>query len=174
MGTKLSTMTLRSLFTKPETLLYPFETKEAPAELKGTLHNDMAVCIFCGACARVCPADALLVDRKEKTWSINRYRCVQCRSCMRACPKDCLTMDNAHFAPTRLKSIETYLAVEPDSALEGGKKELEESKAESKQAALEDKLAGMDPEKAAKVKAAMEAKAKREAEASEEASESQE
>lgn len=38
--------------------------------------------------------------------------------------------------------------------------------AEAKSNELEDKLAGMDPEKAAKVRAAMEAKAKRQAEAS--------
>lgn len=89
---RLGGMTLGSLFKKPETLLYPLEEKPAPAGLKGHIVNDVDRCILCGICARVCPAGALAVDKKARTWAIDPFRCVQCASCVAACPKGCLTM----------------------------------------------------------------------------------
>ena len=77
---KLGGMTLGSLFKKPETLLYPFETKPAPAGLKGHIAIDAADCILCGICAKTCPADAIVVEKKDRTWSIDPFRCVQCGS----------------------------------------------------------------------------------------------
>lgn len=93
---RLGGMTLGSLFKKPETLLYPLEEKPAPAGLKGHIVNDVDRCILCGICARVCPAGALAVDKKARTWAIDPFRCVQCGSCVRACPKACLAMDSAY------------------------------------------------------------------------------
>lgn len=92
---RLGGMTLGSLFKRPETLRYPFEVKEPPQGLKGHIVNDVSRCIVCGICARVCPAGALAVDRKARTWAIDPFRCVQCSSCVRACPKACL-----HMLPT--------------------------------------------------------------------------
>ena len=89
---KLGKMTLRSLFGKPETILYPIETKPAPAGLKGHIDNDIALCILCGICEKTCPAGALTVSKPDGTWAIDRFRCVQCGACTRACPKACLTM----------------------------------------------------------------------------------
>ena len=45
---KLGGMTFGSLFKKPETVLYPFEQKPAPAGLKGHIENDASACILCG------------------------------------------------------------------------------------------------------------------------------
>ena len=143
MGTKLGKMTLRSLFGKPETVRYPFETKPMPEGLKGHIENDMEQCILCGMCERTCPANAITVDRAAKTWSINRFRCVQCKSCTRACPKKCLTMRPEYQKPARHIDIETLDKPE----------ESEEEKA-AKEAA-----------KKAKVEAAMKAKAEKEANA---------
>ncbi len=89
---RLGGMTLGSLFKRPETLRYPFEVKEPPQGLKGHIVNDVSRCIVCGICARVCPAGALAVDRKARTWAIDPFRCVQCASCVAACPKGCLAM----------------------------------------------------------------------------------
>ncbi|MEY8461166.1 4Fe-4S binding protein [Eggerthellaceae bacterium 24-137] len=89
---KLGGMTLGSLFKKPETVLYPAEQKPAPAGLKGHIENDVSLCILCGICAKACPADAIVVEKKERTWAIDPFRCVQCGSCVRACPKACLHM----------------------------------------------------------------------------------
>ena len=49
-------------------------------------------CIYCTICDKKCPNGAIKVDRKEKTWEINRDECVGCGICVKACPKDALAM----------------------------------------------------------------------------------
>lgn len=88
----LGKMTLTSIFHKPETHMYPFEPMPEVLGRRGTVAIDIERCVFCGACARNCPADAIDVDRKGQTWSINHFSCVQCASCVDTCPKHCLRM----------------------------------------------------------------------------------
>ncbi len=107
-GFKLGKMTLGSLFKKPETILYPVETKTPPAGLKGHVVNGVENCILCGICEKRCPCSAIEVDKKGRTWSINRFRCVQCGSCVRECPKDCLTMDTAYTPPATQKYVDSF------------------------------------------------------------------
>ena len=90
---KLGGMTFDSLFKKPETVLYPFEQKPAPAGLKGHVVNEVELCILCGICQKTCPAEAITVEKKERLWAIDPFLCVQCGACVRACPKDCLIME---------------------------------------------------------------------------------
>lgn len=92
-GFKLGGMTLGSLFKKPETVLYPLESKPAPAGLKGVVDIDVDACILCGICAKRCPCDAIVVDKKTREWSLNRFQCVQCGTCILECPKHCLSMN---------------------------------------------------------------------------------
>ena len=113
---KLGGMTLGSLFKKPETLLYPFETKPAPAGLKGHIAIDAADCILCGICAKTCPADAIVVEKKDRTWSIDPFRCVQCGSCVRACPKACLSMDPAYTPVATAQSCRVVEVPDPKAA----------------------------------------------------------
>lgn len=89
---KLGGMTFGSLFKKPETRLYPFETKTPPAGAKGHVEIDAEKCILCGICQKVCPCGAIEVSKPERTWAIDPFRCVQCISCVPACPKGCLEM----------------------------------------------------------------------------------
>ena len=98
---KLGKMTLGGLFKKPETLMYPVETKTPPAGLKGHVVNDVDRCILCGICQKRCPCAAIVVDKPARTWTIDRFRCVQCGSCVRECPKDCLTMEPTYTPPRR-------------------------------------------------------------------------
>ena len=49
-------------------------------------------CIYCTLCARNCPAGALTVDRKAKTWVLDEDLCVACGTCQGACPKDAIIM----------------------------------------------------------------------------------
>lgn len=105
---KLGTMTLKSLFTRPETLRYPVERKPAPAGLKGHVTNDVESCILCGVCQRRCPCDTIVVDKQARTWTIDRFRCVQCGSCVRECPKHCLTMEPTYTPPSTRKHADTF------------------------------------------------------------------
>ena len=104
-GFKLGKMTLKSLFSKPETVLYPIEKKTPPAGLKGHVTNDVEICILCGICQKRCPAAAIEVDKAARTWSIDRFRCVQCGSCVRECPKQCLAMEPTYEPPAARKHI---------------------------------------------------------------------
>ena len=54
--------------------------------------QDPAKCIYCTICARKCPAGALTVDRKEKTWVLDEDMCVGCGTCAEACPKKAIVI----------------------------------------------------------------------------------
>lgn len=105
---KLGKMTIGGLFKKPETLLYPVQTKTPPPGLKGHVANDVDDCILCGICMKRCPCGAITVDKPARTWSINRFRCVQCGSCVRECPKSCLSMEPTYTPPAAEKYIDTF------------------------------------------------------------------
>ena len=95
---KLGKMTFGSLFKKPETTRYPFETKPQPEGLKGHIVVDADACILCGMCERSCTTNCIGVDKPGRAWSINRYQCIQCGYCITVCPKKCLAMD-PNYAP---------------------------------------------------------------------------
>ena len=54
--------------------------------------QDPSKCVYCTLCARNCPAGALTVDRKEKTWTLDEDLCVACGTCQNTCPKDAIIM----------------------------------------------------------------------------------
>ena len=141
---KLGKMTLRSLFNKPETIMYPTETRFAPAGLKGHVDNDIKNCILCGICEKRCPSQAIKVSKADETWSIDYFRCVQCETCVIECPKNTLTMLPTYPSVSTEKNV--YTLKKPELT--------EEEKAE---------LAAKKAARAAKIKAAQEAKAAREA-----------
>lgn len=141
---KLGKMTLRSLFKKPETVLYPFETREQPDDLKGSVVVDIKKCTLCQVCEKRCPTGSIKVDKGNETWSIDRFDCIQCRTCVRDCAFNCLSMNPDYKKPSVEKSVDSYKKPELT----------EEEKAEK---------ARKEAEKAARIKAAKEAKAAREA-----------
>ena len=49
-------------------------------------------CVYCTLCAKKCPAEAITVDRPNKTWEIDRDKCSACGLCISACPKKALSM----------------------------------------------------------------------------------
>lgn len=108
-GFKLGGMTLGSVFKKPETVLYPFETKTAPAGMRGRVNVDLETCIFCGICQKRCPADAIVVSKADRSWSVNDYSCVQCSACVQECPKKCLFMEPGYGAVSTSKEPRTFV-----------------------------------------------------------------
>jgi ech hydrogenase subunit F len=93
----------RSALSKYATRLYPFEKRAAYAATRGHIENDINACNLCSLCQKKCPTHAILVNRTEKTWSIDRMKCIQCSACVDACPKKCLTMESTYSpaAPTK-------------------------------------------------------------------------
>ncbi len=49
-------------------------------------------CVYCTVCAKKCPTGALLVNRAQKKWAIDRLRCITCGYCVEICPKKSLDL----------------------------------------------------------------------------------
>ena len=109
---KLGKMTFGSLFKKPETVLYPFESKPQPTGLKGHIVIDVNTCILCGMCERNCTTGCITVDKAARSWSINPYSCIQCGYCTTVCPKKCLHMDPNHWAAAPKKETQHFTVPE--------------------------------------------------------------
>ena len=87
----------KNLGSKPATRMYPFEKREPFKNSRGQISGvDIDACIFCGICSKKCPADAINVNRAEKSWEIDPFRCVICGVCTEVCPKKCILMEEQH------------------------------------------------------------------------------
>ena len=105
---KFAGRVLHNLFRKPETTQYPFEPAQYPERMRGHIEIRMEDCITCGLCMRSCPSQAITVDRKAGTWTIDLFDCVQCGSCVNVCPKKCLDMEIGYTAPGVKKTSQTF------------------------------------------------------------------
>lgn len=85
---------LNNLFKKPATRLYPMKNRTPFKRTRGRIYFENENCVYCGMCQRKCPADAINVDRANKTWELNAFRCIICGECVASCPKKCITMTN--------------------------------------------------------------------------------
>lgn len=166
---KLGKMTFGSLFKKPETVLYPIETKPKPEGLKGHIEVDVNECILCGLCSRSCSTGCITVDRQAGTWQIFRLQCVQCGYCTTVCPKKCLSMKPNYMPATTQRLTDSYdvvaqrkdgkpksgsgKAAEPEKETIAADSDLKP--AETVDAQLESLMKLMDAEKAEKVRAAL-------------------
>jgi formate hydrogenlyase subunit 6/NADH:ubiquinone oxidoreductase subunit I len=96
---KIAGTIIKSLFSKPATLMYPLKPAKRTKISKGHVVNDITKCIFCGSCQRACPTQAICVVRDAGTWEIDRLRCCTCNACVETCPVKCLSMDPAYTPP---------------------------------------------------------------------------
>lgn len=99
---------LTNLFSKPVTRPYPFEPRNYPERTRGQIGIDIDLCIFCGICSKKCPTDAIVVERTQKSWTIERFGCIQCGSCVESCPKKCLHMQQNYPQPSGVKYEECF------------------------------------------------------------------
>ena len=82
---------LRSLFSRPYTVRYPYEPVVPPEAFRGKPKFVEEECIGCGACAQVCPARAIdVVNVVEggvgrRTLTIHHDHCIFCGQCHRFC-----------------------------------------------------------------------------------------
>ena len=78
---------------KSETFIKPKEEQPAAAASGGGKPSvDVEKCVYCTLCAKKCPQEAILVDRKEKIWKLDEEKGVQCGICASACPKHAIEM----------------------------------------------------------------------------------
>ena len=64
---------------------------ENPHHVKNTIEK----CLFCGRCEHSCPMQAISIDRRNRTWTIDREKCVTCGVCVENCPVKCLKTEEA-------------------------------------------------------------------------------
>ena len=65
-------------------------------------------CLFCGKCEHNCPAEAITLDRRNRTWTIDREKCITCGVCVDGCPAHCLTLADAWEAGEKKEAQATY------------------------------------------------------------------
>lgn len=116
---KIGKVVLKSLFKKPATLMYPVIPREWQERTRGRVGISEADCIVCGICAKKCPTNAIAVDRKKRTWTIERMQCIQCSCCVDVCPKTCLIMENQYTEPGPEKVVDTYEIPKQEKAAAG-------------------------------------------------------
>ncbi len=96
-------LTLRNLFVKKVTILYPEEKTPQSPRFRG-LHalrrypNGEERCIACKLCEAVCPALAITIEsdvardgtRRTTRYDIDLFKCIYCGFCEEACPVDAI------------------------------------------------------------------------------------
>jgi ech hydrogenase subunit F len=103
---EMSRLALKWALSKPATTRYPFEPRRALDDSRGRLIFTKDNCVYCTFCAKRCPTDALVVNRAEKKWAIDRLRCITCGYCVEVCPKKSLKLNAIHGVPTVTKDLE--------------------------------------------------------------------
>ena len=85
-------LAITSFFSRPFTTKFPYAPYEPIKQFRGRPRYHADDCIGCGACAQVCPADAIdLTDEMNKTKPVRKLvhhldTCIQCGQCERYCP----------------------------------------------------------------------------------------
>ncbi len=104
----MTRMALRWALSKPVTSRYPFEARQPIRGSRGQLSFASESCVYCNVCAKKCPTGALVVQRTQKRWTIDRLRCISCGYCVEACPKKSLSLTTDHGTPAVTKDREYY------------------------------------------------------------------
>ena len=105
---QMTKLALRWALSKPVTTRYPFEARNPLAGSRGRLVFKKETCVYCTVCAKRCPTGALVVNRAQKSWAIDRLFCITCGYCVEACPKKSLELTPMHAAPAITKDRELY------------------------------------------------------------------
>ena len=102
------TNSLKNLFSKPATRLYPYEEADIQRDCRGRIEYDMSKCIWCMMCSRRCPVFAIESDKAAQTHKVFRMRCIACGACVEACPTDAISMRQHYQEPGYAPIIDSY------------------------------------------------------------------
>ena len=82
---------------------YPEVAEPAPEAYRGHVLLDSGRCTGDGACARVCPSNAIIVTGSEDgwVWTLDDARCVFCGLCQEVCPEQAILISNEFELATR-------------------------------------------------------------------------
>ena len=105
---EMSKLALKWALAKPPTTRYPFEPRVALAGSRGLLVFKKENCVYCNVCMKKCPTGALLVNRAQKKWAVDRLRCITCGYCVEVCPKKALELSTSHGSPLVTKDREFF------------------------------------------------------------------
>ncbi|MEO0232941.1 MAG: NADH-quinone oxidoreductase subunit I [candidate division WOR-3 bacterium] len=101
-------ITLKNLFRKPITCMYPDKKREMPKRMRAPLfaltkdEDGVINCIACKLCEMICPSNVISVlPSKEKNekgrlypekYELNLSACLFCEYCVQVCPNDAIVM----------------------------------------------------------------------------------
>lgn len=134
-------VTLRHLFGKKVTVLYPHAQIKMPARVRWQHRllrheNGLERCIGCSLCAAACPARCIRVipaanteenrhspgERYAEVYEINMLRCIFCGLCEEACPTNAVVLrenfELADYSPDDMIFTKERLTVPLSKALE--------------------------------------------------------
>jgi NADH-quinone oxidoreductase subunit I len=118
-------VTLRTMFRKPTTEIFPKGPVQFEARYRG-IHvlqrdeNGLEKCVGCFLCAAACPANCIYIEAAENTaanrisageryakvYNIDYSRCIFCGYCVEACPTDAITHGHGfELAPYNINSL---------------------------------------------------------------------
>ena len=89
------------------TTTYPDVPEPAPSAFRGQIQLRTDRCIGDGACAGVCPSEAIAVIRTPDegwTWELDDARCVFCGLCADICPTGAILVSNEFELSVRLRT----------------------------------------------------------------------
>ncbi len=82
---------------KTITVQYPREIRRYDY-IRGYLEFDVSLCLGCARCARICPANAIRMVKKNGKFypSIDYGKCIFCHFCVDVCPTNALKNTSIH------------------------------------------------------------------------------
>ncbi len=84
---------MKMLMKKSDTVLYPAVPAKVADNFRGALKFDSEKCVGCKLCMRVCPSDAITIEKvadKQFKATVRLDKCIYCGQCVDSCNKDAL------------------------------------------------------------------------------------